>query len=731
MRYHRRPTKQSIEGIHPFLEQIEEHPVRAVQIPRRNEKEEIQMKKLLVALIAIVMLFGCASVLAESLTEAGGELKTFPMTVYNDLDVQLPLHNALKNESGELEYYYKVVYDGYYDISMTTAAGNSGSAFDIDDWDLRCYIPENSRYSQSTVFLMVPSATDPYQFMVDSGWKAVADANSVTIYLLMPDRVKDENGAAVAWGSWADKSEAEVLNYIGCAVNVAGQRPGIQTVSYCFYAIGYEDAATLMTKYVMGNPTNMAGAFAVGDMDDLSGYMAEMQTKASRETGVTVAQIANPFGVVAKADDAEAAAIVEYYKIANKTVDEASQKGMFTYYAPDASADVGAPDSEPVAAVFTLDAEPADCMNAGFAQAVYDELYVVRRYPGHPNTELRAYTDVYKDPHYEYYTSLTALGRYTYGGDIQTEGDGEYYNREWWVYVPDTARARMDSGEKVEVLFAFMGSNGYGDEIAQRSGWDQLAEDYGFIVVCPSGHIRHQGNFGNADRHGVNVYQYCTNWNWVSGATAVIPDDLLMIDDIYEWLFTVSAYKDSLDASKVYASGQSAGGAFTHYVGKQRPQYFAAVMPSSWIGTADEADVSSDVAFIVMLGQKDTTVSGAFSSAAKMSPNGEAVFAEYIGRYQLADAQGRSSWADFTFMEDEAVCTEKDGNLNQYIFTTAKGIPMFVGVEVTDMTHAIMPTEITFAWTIMQRFSKTPATQVLYYDGEVVDTVSNLALAGL
>jgi poly(3-hydroxybutyrate) depolymerase len=690
------------------------------------------MKKLLTVLLAALMVFSCVPALAETLTEAGGELKTFPLTVYNDLDVQLPLHNALKNETGELEFYYKVVYDGYYDISMTTAAGNSGSAFDIDDWDLRCYIPENSHYSQSTVFLMVPSATDPYQFMVDSGWKDVADANSITMYLLMPDRIKDENGVATAWGAWADKSVDEVMNYIACAVNVAGQRPGIQTVSYCFYGIGYEDAATLMTQYIMGHPTAMAGAFAVGDLGDLSAFMAEMKAKASAEPGVTVAQIANPFGVVALADDAEAAAVVEYYQAANKTVKEAAQKGIFTYYAPDAAAAVRTPDSEPVAAVFTLDAEPAACMNAEFAQAVYDELYVVRRYPGHPNTELRAYTDVYKDSHYEYYTTLTALGRYTYGGDIAAEGDGEYYNREWWVYVPDTAKARMDNGEKVEAVFAFMGSNGYGDEIAQRGGWDQLAEDNGFIVVCPSGHIRHQGNFGNADRHGVNVYQYCTNWNWTSkNATPIVPDDLLMIDDIYEWLFTVSAYKDSVDASKVYATGQSAGGGFTHYVGKQRPQYFAAVMPSSWIGSADEADTSSDVAFVVMMGQKDTTVAGAFSSSARMSPNGEAMFAEYIGRYELADNQGRSSWSDFTFLEDDAVCTVKEGSFNQYIFTTKKGVPMFVGVEITDMTHAMMPSEITYAWNIMQHFSKDPETHVLYYDGEVVDTPSNLALAGM
>ena len=680
------------------------------------------MKKCFAVLLTSLMF---SSVCYAALPEAGGELQTFPATVYNDVEVQSVFHNALKNETGELEYYYKVVYEGYYDISMTTTAGTSGSAFDINDWDLRCYIPAGSHYSQSTVFLMVPSETDPWQFMVDSGWKDAADASQITIYLLMPDRVKDADGNATAWGSWSDVSEDEVLNYISCAVNVCGQRPGIQTVSYCFYGIGYGDAADLMAKYILKNPTSMAGAFVVGDIADNSALMAELAEKDSKEEGIKVSEIAVPFGVVAAAEDAEAAALAEYFKSANKTVAEASENGIFTYYAPDETAAVRMPDSEPVAAVFTMEAAPEDCMNADFAQAVYDALYVVRRYPGHPNTELRAYTDVYKDSHYEYYTSLSALGRYTYGGDIKEEGDGEYYNREWFVFVPDSARERMDNGEKVEVLFAFMGSNGYGDEIDQRSGWDQVAEDNGFIVVSPSGHVRHQGNFGNADRHGVPVYQYCTNWLWVERSMPeIIPDDLLMIDDIYEWLFTVSDYKDSLDASRVYATGQSAGGAFTHYVGKQRPQYFAAVMPSSWSSTEDEADASSDVAFVICMGQKDTTVPGAFSREGSSE-----MFAAFIDRYNLSDAEGRTSWDQFTFMEDEAVCTKKEGNCNQYIFTTEGGVPMFTAVEVTDMTHAIMPSEINYAWDIMKGFSKDPETKALYYNGEVVDTPVSQELA--
>lgn len=151
-------------------------------------------------------------------------------------------------------------------------------------------------------------------------------------------------------------------------------------------------------------------------------------------------------------------------------------------------------------------------MNEAYAQNLFDIFETVRRYPGYQNTELRAYEDVYDyaNNNYEYSTSMSTLGRCTYGGDIENEWDGEWYNREWWLYVPDSAKERMNRGEQVQTLFLFMGSNGYGDEVPQRTGWDSVADEEGFIIVSPSGHVHHQGNFGNFDRNGVDVYQYCT-----------------------------------------------------------------------------------------------------------------------------------------------------------------------------------------------------------------------------
>jgi hypothetical protein len=86
---------------------------------------------------------------------------------------------------------------------------------------------------------MVPSGVDPCRFMADSGWKEAADDNKITVFLLMPPVVRGFGGIISAWGSWNSYTEAQAQAYIAAAVDTAGQRPRIQTVSYCYYGVAY------------------------------------------------------------------------------------------------------------------------------------------------------------------------------------------------------------------------------------------------------------------------------------------------------------------------------------------------------------------------------------------------------------------------------------------------------------------------------------------------------------
>jgi hypothetical protein len=209
-------------------------------------------------------------------------------------------------------------------------------------------------------------------------------------------------------------------------------------------------------------------------------------------------------------------------------------------------------------------------------------------------------------------------------------------------------------------------------------------------------------------------------------ATPVVPNDLILIQDIHGWLFGKnSPYAGKLDVRRVYASGQSAGGGFTNLVVSRLPHLFAAAAPSSFTTPFDGSDETSDVAMVVMVGQKDTTVRGGLKTGLNTASPG--VFDYFIKRYgNLKDAQGRGAWKDFTFMQEAttgetSICTEREGNFNKYILKTPKGVPMFVGLEVLGLTHATVPAECEFAWSFMKGFSKD-AGGALFYAGTAVDT---------
>ena len=666
---------------------------------------------------------------AVPLEEAGGEMQTLPdVTDQSSQDVK-DLDEALKNQKGEYEDYYKVIYSDYFDLTMTHDTSKKV-------YDFRMYIPEDSCYSQPSVLLAVPSGTDPYTFMEDSGWKSVADDEKVTIFLLMPNRVKDDEGVAIAWGDWGTYDAETVQEYFDAAVAVIGQRPGIQTVSYCEYIIGYGDAADLVVGYVAANPSTFAGAFAVGATGANAAAVTAAGEEASKEKGVTKGQVPLPFGVVYEEANADAVAdIISHFKSANQTVAEAETDGSFTAYAPDPEADFGRADTEAVAGVYTLEGTVDECKKEAFASEVFDIFNRARRYNGYGNFELRAYDDVWAEVAkeggaYEYYTSLDALGKYTYGGDIDGK-EGQYYNREWVIYTPDKAKARMDKGEKVEVLFLFHGSNGYCDEIVQRAGWDTVADEEGFIVVCPTGYVRHKGNFGTFVKHGVNVYQFCTMWS--NEAQETIPNDVLLVEDILDWLLEDSGYAGKVDESKIFASGQSFGGQMTHWAAQELSGRFAAAAACSWVNASD-ADIlakTDDIALMVLMGQSDTTVKGGLSTESAHS-----MFDNYIARYGLTGSIAGSderaqSWSDYTFMTADAVCSGtagSKGTFNTYILSTPKDVPMFTGVEVQGMTHATIPDECRYIWDEMfSKFSRDAGTNGLLYEGEAVDTVNHLA----
>ena len=117
------------------------------------------VKKSLAALLALAMLMCMA-----------------PMALAADVEPQeLPTVDYIIENYPKLDDYYGQYIEGYYTYD-DFAVGDTLR-------DAKFYVPADSVFNQPTVFIGVPSGNDPYDFIVDSGWKDLADDKG--LYLIM------------------------------------------------------------------------------------------------------------------------------------------------------------------------------------------------------------------------------------------------------------------------------------------------------------------------------------------------------------------------------------------------------------------------------------------------------------------------------------------------------------------------------------------------------------------
>lgn len=190
--------------------------------------------------------------------------------------------------------------------------------------------------------------------------------------------------------------------------------------------------------------------------------------------------------------------------------------------------------------------------------------------------------------------------------------------RTYQVYVPSS----YDGQSGVPLVLDFHGfSKGSG---FQRlvSGWQQKAEDEGFVAAWPQGLGLPPG--WNAETCcGLPVL-----WNL---------DDVGFARDIVADL----ANRGSIDATRVYATGQSNGGALSHNLGCHAADVFAAVAPvSSMLPVLFESTCNPSRPMPVMHfhGRYDTVVPYAVGSPPM---------------FRSAD-ESREAWADINHCTDSA-----------------------------------------------------------------------------
>lgn len=600
------------------------------------------MKKLLAVLITIMVLLS-STALAANMNN----------TVYTDV-IAKDLPDA---EDMVIDYdnYYGQVIEGYYNFECKVSETLTRTA--------KFYIPANTVYNQPTVFIMVPAGVNTYGFLVESGWKTAADKYVFHVVLMEADEIG-------AWGSIEDE-----MNYLSALRDDVSYRPFFVSFSANFYAIAYGNAADVLLKHAMTNPGQWAAVACIGATGVDDDFMTQMKTTASREEGVMVADVPMPIFIVSEEKTEKVEKLIAYYKHANATED--------VKYACDYADEVYIPefwttkesmDNEPVAKLYYATAPVEKYYEAETINSIYNDfMRKYMRYPGYGNGALRAYTDIYEIGFVKYEAKVP-------GG--YAEDNSDLYNREWFVYVPDS----VNPNEPAPVVFDFHGAGGTGDEIAGRTGMIKVANDRGFILVCPTG----------SHRLGVrNVSDMTTNelframWN-TAEATQEGPDDRIFIRWLYNWM----KENYNIDAGRVYATGQSSGGAMTHAVVGYMSDIFTAGAAVSAMATPDAYDEEHDIPLMVCVGTGDPYFAKAgFGGEDVGFSDGKGLVTYWTNRYKTIQ-----KWEDYSYMVNDAKSSYQSGIYRNYVFRTAQGVPMLRCVEAVGKVHAYLPSEAYMIW---------------------------------
>ena len=250
-------------------------------------------------------------------------------------------------------------------------------------------------------------------------------------------------------------------------------RPFFAAFASKFYGVAYGDGADCLGRYSRRYAKSFAGVALLGTTGMSQEEKIFLETTDSPVKGVRLSQIQMPVWAVAAEETAAVSRMLEYYRKADHSQEKAEKTAWADQvYRPD-PAGSGSLDEDWCADVIFSVGSWKDCVSEEFSETLYRHLFKgTGRYTGNANGALRHDGDM-EERGFRFFSEMVP------GGFREDQTD--LYERQWWVYVPDT----VEPGKKVPAVFMFHGAGGFGIEIGDRSGWARVAEKHGFILICP------------------------------------------------------------------------------------------------------------------------------------------------------------------------------------------------------------------------------------------------------
>ena len=550
-------------------------------------------------------------------------------------------------------------YEGYLEGSVETDNGAR---------TYKLYVPENCRRDASAYYLAIPNDVATDEFLVKSGWIDIADEDKVVLCVFEPENK--------TWGS-AEEEKA----YFTAAYSAFNGTAHVYHDIFNWRWIGYGAGGEHMQRYIMNNPLSTAAAVIVDGSDTITGDELNRIGStpfSSRSTtfDITYGETPVPVWLISKSINDNTQAVIDYWKTANDVEGEAialaegyqfNQKpfspSIFTY-------------DQKVGIVRVTEKE-TNYFDPEFTKEAYNfvNLYA-RSGTGSP-----------------YSNSLTrSVSDDSFIHEVQTI-DG--YEREWYIYVPTSY---SESGKAMPLVVYYHGT-GQSGLLAMRQGdWWKLAEEKGFIVVCPSGSLENTRSPKKIPQMSWNVENYGN------------ADDIVFTEALLDYMIK----KYNIDEGRVYATGQSNGGRMSIYAGLALPKRITAVASAgaSALTTGGtpteyflpkELDESYTVPFMATLGEYDMFN---FDLTDKTSDS-------YIRCNYYCNRYG---------LDYEDYLSYQNGRNSYAIWQNADGVPLQAQVVIGQRAHSHRPVENRLMWDEwFSYFSRDPETGTLYYMNKAVN----------
>lgn len=426
------------------------------------------------------------------------------------------------------------------------------------------YVPHDIRESTAGILVLGENGQTADDLLEHSGWCEIADTEEckerLIVFFLEP-----ENGAwntNEAYGT----PDGDVA-YINAAALAAADRKLFCVHESKFYLVGCKEGGVLANMAAAYDPAFFAGVASVGGSAVSEQYLTDCgQAYALNLDGFEDPEHRKD---IHKQDIPMPAWIID-----DPTVSTGTGDAILTYWRNACEAEEGrqlspdqyeyyrvketpyAPNQEKEAYRVCHSSIPG--ASEQYAKRLQrriwkDFLYRQRRWMSSPGGELRVTKDPVRDLGMEYHYE---------------EFDG--WMREWYVYIPQSVRQNPE--KKVPLVLAMHGYTCTGEIYAGNSGWYDVAEKYGFIVVFPSAlHAK-----VDMPEQGL-----MPDWAPLNAWNVFLEDDRPDELKFFSFLLDKMIAEYPVDEHRVFATGHSWGSLMTEMLALGLTERFAAVAPCS------------------------------------------------------------------------------------------------------------------------------------------------------